>query len=133
MPERILLDTSAYAHLRANHEKVVERVAKADIVLLPAVVIGELCAGIHLGRHGAENRAALTDFLDEPFVATVQISQDIAERYGQIFADLRRAGTPIPTNDIWIAACAFETRSHLLTFDSDFGRIRKLERTIYKS
>ncbi|HEX7669336.1 MAG TPA: PIN domain-containing protein, partial [Polyangiaceae bacterium] len=87
---------------------------------------------IHLGKRGAENRVSLAEFLEEPFVSVLPVTSGVAERYGQIFAELRRAGTPIPTNDIWIAATTFEAAAHLLTFDGDFARVRKLERTILK-
>lgn len=132
MATRLVLDTSAYARFRIGHEVVVDRIAKAEVVLIPAVVLGELHAGIHLGRRGAENRVSLGEFLDEPFVAVLPVTPSVAERYGQIFAELRRAGTPIPTNDIWIAATTVEAAAHLLTFDGDFARVRRLERTILK-
>jgi tRNA(fMet)-specific endonuclease VapC len=57
----------------------------------------------------------------------------VAIRYGRFFADLRRAGTPIPTNDLWIAATALDSGAHLLTFDGDFERIAALDCTILLS
>ena len=53
-----------------------------------------------------------------------------ARRYGELFAELRAAGTPIPVNDIWIAATTMDAGAELVTFDSDFDRIARLERTI---
>ena len=50
--------------------------------------------------------------------------------YGLIFAALRGAGTPIPINEVWIAAAAIECRGHLLTFDSDYQRVPDLEHTL---
>lgn len=132
MAARVVLDTSAYARFRTGHEAVTDSIAKAEVVLIPAVVLGELHAGIHLGKRGAENRVSLAEFLEEPFVSVLPVTSGVAERYGQIFAELRRAGTRIPTNDIWIAATTFEAAAHLLTFDGDFARVRKLERTILK-
>ena len=51
---------------------------------------------------------------------------------GELFVALRRAGTPIPVNDIWIAAATIDAGAHLLTFDSDFDRIAQLDRTIFR-
>jgi predicted nucleic acid-binding protein len=56
-------------------------------------------------------------------VREVELNRRVARRYGALFARLRSAGTPIPINDVWIAAAAMETGSRLITFDRDFERI----------
>jgi tRNA(fMet)-specific endonuclease VapC len=127
---RIILDTSAYSHLRANHGVVVERIATADVVYLSTTVLGELDAAFRLGRRAGDNRAKLEEFLREDFVAVLDVTADVARRYGEIFAALRAAGTPIPVNDIWIAAATVDSGAHLLTFDKDFGRVAGLDCTI---
>jgi tRNA(fMet)-specific endonuclease VapC len=65
----------------------------------------------------------LEHFLSEPDVEIPPMDFSIADRYGQLVADLRRKGTPIPTNDIWIAATALENGARLLTADRHFERI----------
>jgi predicted nucleic acid-binding protein len=130
MASRVVLDTSAYAHFRARHPVVLQLIAEADVVQLPVTVLGELEAGFRLGRRVEENRSTLGQFLDEPWVSVLTISRDVALQYGRIFANLRRAGTPIPTNDIWIAAAAIDAGSHLVTFDTDFERIEGLHSTV---
>lgn len=127
---RLVLDTSAYSNLRAGHETVLDRVAAAEVVLVPTVVLGELEAGFELGTRGLENRRTLSEFLAEPFVAILPTTPDVARRYGQIFATLRRAGTPIPTNDLWIAATTLDCGGHLLTLDHDFERVEGLPCTV---
>jgi tRNA(fMet)-specific endonuclease VapC len=129
---RIVLDTSAYSHFRANHAEVLNRIAAADIVYLPTIVLGELEAAFRQGRRAADNRAKLEAFLQEDFVGTLPVSLDDARRYGEIFAELRAAGTPIPVNDIWIAAATIDAGAELITFDSDFDRIARLQRTILR-
>jgi tRNA(fMet)-specific endonuclease VapC len=123
----IVLDTSAYSQLRRGHAGVLDRLSAADAVLVPAIVIGELHAGFALGDRVRDNIALLEDFLREPFVDTIDLNAPIAARYGRVFAELRRAGTPIPINDVWIAACALQVGGQLLTFDADFGRVRDLD------
>jgi tRNA(fMet)-specific endonuclease VapC len=130
---RLVLDTSAYSHLRAGDDRVLDFIAAAQIVLLPTVVLGELEAAFLLGRRERENRRLLAEFLAEPFVSVLPITPSVAIRYGRFFADLRRAGTPIPTNDLWIAATALDSGAHLLTFDGDFERIAALDCTILLS
>jgi tRNA(fMet)-specific endonuclease VapC len=99
-------------------------------VYLPTTVLGELEAAFRLGRRTGDNRAKLEEFLQEDFVSVLPVTTDVARRYGEIFVDLRTAGTPIPVNDIWIAAATIDAGAQLITFDSDFDRIARLERTI---
>lgn len=127
---RLVLDTSAYSHLRAGHPQVLDRVAAAEAVFLPIVVIGELEAAFLLGSRERENRRVLAEFLSEPFTAVLPVTLGVTRHYGQLIAELRRAGTPIPINDVWIAATTRDCGGHLLTFDTDFGRIRSLDCTI---
>lgn len=118
-----MLDTSAYSHLRAGHGEVLARLSAAKEVVLTATVLGELQAAFRLGRRARENQAALERFLGEAFVREAPVTAETARRYGQVFAALRRAGTPIPVNDVWIAASTLELGGHLLTFDTDFERV----------
>ena len=67
-------------------------------------MLGELEAGFELGSRVRENRIVLAEFLEEPFVGTLPTTREVAGRYGRLFAELRRAGTPVPINDVWIAA-----------------------------
>jgi tRNA(fMet)-specific endonuclease VapC len=127
---RIVLDTSAYSHFRSNHAGVVDRIATADRVYLPTIVLGELEAAFRRGRRTGDNRAMLEAFLREDFVGVLPVTTDVARRYGELFVELRTAGTPIPINDIWIAATAIDAGTELVTFDTDFQQIARLDRTI---
>ena len=109
---------------------MLDAVAAAEAVLLPATVLGELEAAFELGARANENRVVLTEFLDEPFVSILPTDRAIARRYDQVFALLRRAGTPIPVNDIWIAAATLDCGGHLLTFDQRFRHIQGLDLTL---
>ena len=126
----LVLDTSAYSWLRSGDHQVMELIAQAEVVLLPTIVLGELEAGFELGGRSRENRVVLGEFLAEPWVGVQAVTQDVARRYGRIFADLRRAGTPIPLNDVWIAAITQQCSGHLLTYDGHFRSIGGLEVTV---
>ena len=124
---RLTLDTSAYSHLRAGHEVVLDLATAADSIFVPVTVLGELYGAFELGSRRRENQATLTEFLSEPFVTVVPATSSVARHYGRIYAELRRAGTPIPVNDMWIAAATVETGSCLLTFDADFASVQSLD------
>ena len=70
-----------------------------------------------------QNLTRLADFLAKPTVSALEISAETAEVYGQIKNRLRRAGTPIPINDVWLSAQAIETGAALITFDGHFGSV----------
>jgi len=62
-----------------------------------------------------------------PFVPGIQTLPRVARHYGRVYAALRRAGTPIPTNDMWIAAATLDTGACLVTLDRDFTRVQGLD------
>jgi tRNA(fMet)-specific endonuclease VapC len=120
---RILLDTNAYSALVEGQPEIGIHVREAEEVLISTVVLGELLFGFHNGSRYEQNRRVLDRFLHEPGVQIVTLTFTTAERFGEIFANLRKRGKPIPTNDIWIAAQAVETGSDLLSFDSHFREV----------
>lgn len=127
--DRLVLDTSAYSHFRAGHPQVLDLLAAAATVVIPATVLGELEAAFQLGRRARENRLTLAEFLSEPFVTVWPTTAAVAGHYGRVFAELKRAGTPVPVNDVWIAAACLDCVGRLVTFDSDFERISGLDVT----
>lgn len=128
--ERLVLDTSAYSRMLQRHSQVLDLVSDAGQVVLSTVTLGELQAGFEIGTKAGQNRRTLELFLDEPYVEVAAITGETALQYGRIFAMLRAAGTPLPTNDIWIAATAIDRGAQLLTFDRHFGQISNLEALI---
>ncbi|MHB8874891.1 MAG: PIN domain-containing protein [Myxococcaceae bacterium] len=130
MPRCIALDTSAYSHLRGGDERVIEFVAEAAQVCLPVTVLGELDAAFRWGTRRKDNEARLREFLEAPFISVLEVTVDVARRYGQVMAGLRRKGTPVATNDIWIAAATLDAGAHLVTFDHDFEMIDALDLTV---
>jgi tRNA(fMet)-specific endonuclease VapC len=120
---RVLLDTNAYSDLRRGREAVVERIRAAEEVLLSSVVAGELLYGFRVGSRFKRNLTELEAFLARPFVRFLPVTRVTADRYARIASALRRKGTPIPTNDIWIAAHAVETGADLLSSDAHFSHV----------
>ncbi len=121
-----LLDTSAYSQLKRGHEGVAELVRRSRLLYFSAIVAGELFHGFRRGSRYHHNRRELDAFLANDRVRFLPVTLDTADRFGRVTADLRRRGTPIPTNDIWIAAHAMETGAELLTFVRHFERVQGL-------
>ena len=130
VPDRVVLDTSAYSQFRGGETRVMDMIAAAVVVHLPAIVLGELQAGFQLGERYQENARSLAEFQAEPFVMPLPVTPEVARRYGRVFASLRRKGTPIPINDVWIAAVTITAGAHLVTFDSDFRHVEGLDHTL---
>lgn len=120
---KILLDTSAYTNLLKLYPRLMTLVEEADTVYFSPVVYAELVEGFALGSKERYNREHLERFLALPNVHFVDITRETAEIWGSIRKSLRKQGTPIPINDIWIAAQAMETGSVLFTYDDHFAHI----------
>jgi len=131
--KRLVLDTSAYSHMRTGHAALLDLLAAAEALLIPVTVLGELEGAFEIGSCAKANRHSLTEFLSEPFVFVLDTTPDVARHYGQIYARQRRSGRPIPVNDMWIAAAAVDNGGHLLTFDKDFARIEGLDCTVLRA
>jgi predicted nucleic acid-binding protein len=124
--KRILLDTSAYSHLMRGSKMVASVLDEADEVYLCAIVIGELLAGFKRGSREQENKTILKDFLAVSTVGVLDVDDSTAERYSLIIDYLKKCGTPIPTNDIWIAASAMQHGLILLTSDVHFSSLPQI-------
>ena len=122
----LVLDTNMYTAYMGGAAEVRAKVRAAQRVLLPAATVAELLYGFRHGSRYDKNRAQLDEFLDSPFVEFHPATFETADRFGRIAAELRRAGTPIPVNDVWIAAHAMESGAVVLTGDGHFERISGL-------
>ena len=120
---RLCLDTTGYSRLMRGHDRLRERLEEADEVLLPATVLGELYAGFQGGRREEENRSLLAAFRRQPGVVVIDVTDNVSQRYAAVVAALKRQGTPIPTNDIWIAAAALENGGRIVAYDAHFAAV----------
>ena len=123
MAVAILVDTSGYTAFKRGHPAALAAIRATEQILLSTVVLGELLAGFAAGTQRERNRSELDQFLTGPRVMTVPVTAITAERYAHIYLYLRTAGKPIPTNDLWIAAAAFEHGAELLTADGHFSYV----------
>jgi len=121
--KKILLDTNAYARFLSGDEKVMASMAQADSVHMSVFVLGELFAGFKAGSKEKSNKQLIERFLLKPTVSVLDATMETADIFGLIMASLRKSGTPIPINDVWIAAHCLETGSVLITYDDHFAQI----------
>jgi len=123
---KVLIDTSAYSALLRGSTEVLEALERADLVYLSIFVLAELYVGFKGGSKEAANKRLLGRFLARPTARILHATEETADVFAVIKCALKRAGTPIPLNDVWIAAHALETGSVLVTFDSHFSKVSGL-------
>ena len=126
-----MLDTSAYVGFKRNAVEAVEIITKAELIVFSPVVMGELMLGFRNGTRFKENMDDLDRFLAHDAVDLLPIGKITSDRYSRIAVNLKQQGTPIPTNDIWIAAQAMEQGAELITSDQHFEKINGLVYTIF--
>lgn len=123
---RYMMDTSAYVAAMRGHAGIQESLRYADEITVCPVMLGELQAGFMKGSARKKNVETLARFLDSPRVRMVAIDDTTAEMYAAIYDSLRRAGTPVPTNDLWLAASAMQHGLKVLTTDGHYGLIAQI-------
>jgi tRNA(fMet)-specific endonuclease VapC len=121
--KKILLDTNAYSAFMVGDESVLSALGSADTAYLSIFVIGELLTGFKGGQKERSNRLIFEQFKAKPTVKILNATEDTAEIFASIKTALKKAGTPIPINDIWIASHALETGAQLISFDEHFKAI----------
>ena len=117
------IDTNAYTRMRVGHPRLQNLMEESHCLFVPVVVLGELYTGFCQGNRVEENEEALLTFLEKPGIRVQDITWDIARRYAYLMKTLKTSGTPIPTNDVWIASTALELGARLLTYDKHFEHV----------
>ncbi len=123
---RFCLDTSAYSRFKSGEPRVTDLIESAEWLGLPAAALGELWLGFLGGRKLEANERELAEFLAHPVVHSLPLDEEVARLFGEIALDLRRQGSPLPTNDVWIAAAAARHGATVLTFDPHFEAIGRV-------
>lgn len=124
----VAIDTNRYVDLCREEPAAIALIEKCSRIVLPFVVLAELRCGFELGGRASENERALSRFLQLPRAETVYPDDSTTRIYATIARELRRAGTPIPTNDIWIAAIVLQHDLVLFSRDRHFDAIPRIAR-----
>jgi len=124
--KRILIDTNVYSAFKRNDAGVVPVLKKVEYIGVSVVVLGELIGGFQYGGRTQRNINELEQFLDSPRVFVIDVDEETAGFYAEIYKMLRKKGNPIPSNDMWVAASAMRHGLSLFTLDDHFNYINGL-------
>jgi tRNA(fMet)-specific endonuclease VapC len=125
---RVALDTNRYVDLCKGVVETLTLLEEAEAVVVPFVVLGELRAGFANGRRQAENERTLRRFLLKDSVDVLFADDQTTHHYAAVFLQLRKQGTPIPTNDIWLAALVLQHNLVLHARDRHFDHLPQIIR-----
>lgn len=125
---RVLLDSNRYTDFARGESTAVDCLQRATRVYVPFVVLAELRAGFLCGSRSQRNEANLTRFLATPRVDALYADDETTHHYARLFRQLRAQGTPVPTNDLWIAALAVQHGLQLFARDRHFDHLPQVPR-----
>ena len=122
----MIVDTNGLSAWWLNEPSFVSHIEHADRLCVPVPALAEFRFGILKSRF----REKMTAWLDESLAATtVLVADDATTRhYAEIRLQLASAGTPIPMNDLWIAAIARQHKLPVLSRDAHFDNVSGLTR-----
>lgn len=124
----LVLDTNIYCDYAEGLPHAVDAIAiYGEDIYLPSIVIGELMYGFIRGKKQQFNESKLRQFITTLKVEVIDVTADVARKYGLIFTALRKKGAKIPINDVWVAACCMEVGGTLLTRDRHFRYVEQIE------
>ncbi len=122
----VVIDTNAYSGFKRGLVPMVDVFRHVPRIVVPLVVAAELLAGFEAGTRAARNRQEFSAFLASRRVVLDRPDLGTAEAYARVYGRLRKIGTPIPTNDLWVAATAIRLELPLVTLDAHFGQVEGL-------
>jgi tRNA(fMet)-specific endonuclease VapC len=125
---RLALDTNRYTDLCRGDASVVDLIQTAEEVWLPLIVVGELRAGFAAGSQEVRNEAVLRRFLSKPGIGILYADEQTTHHYASVYRQLRKQSTPIPTNDMWIAALVLQHSLVLFARDAHFDALAQIVR-----
>ena len=125
---RLVLDTNTYCDYAEGLPDVVDIMAThSQYLFIPSIVLGELHFGFMKGSRQQFNEKKLRQIISRLKIEMIDVNADVARKYTDIYRSLERKGTPIPINDVWIAACCMEVGGTLLTRDQHFEAVDQIE------
>ena len=122
----MILDTNALSAIAEGELGVANIFARARVVAIPVIVLGEYRYGIARSRHEGKYERWLEEMVSISRV--LEIDEETALWYARLCRQLKDAGTPIPSNDAWIGALCRQHALPLLSRDRHFDLIKGLRR-----
>ena len=125
----LILDTNALSAVAEGQPEIGRMVNTAARPAIPVIVLGEY----RFGTAGSRFRIAYEGWL-EKYLSTyviLPVDEGTAIKYASLRMELKAAGTPIPSNDIWIAALCRQHSRPILSRDRHFDLVRGLKRVAW--
>jgi len=122
----LILDTNALSAAAGHEPAALELVARAERVAVPVIVLGEYRLGIAQSRYHASYKNWLRDWIAA--VTVLDIEEETAQYYAAIGLELKKKGTPIPSNDLWIAALCRQHSLPIVSRDRHFDLVAGIQR-----
>jgi tRNA(fMet)-specific endonuclease VapC len=122
----VILDTNGLSAVADGDAALEPVLRKAAEVAVPVIVLGEYRYGIRQSRDRQRYEQWLTESIRNYRV--LDVDEETAISYANLRSELKRAGTPIPSNDVWIAALCRQHSFPLLSRDRHFDLVRGIER-----
>lgn len=126
---KVLVDTNRLTDALRGDEALVSTLERCEEISIPFVALAELKAGFLAGSRREDNEASLNRLLNLPGVAILYADRETTNFYARLYVYLRKVGTPIPTNDLWIASLAMQHNLMLLTRDQHFEKLPQIARS----
>lgn len=120
---RVALDTNRLTDLFRGDTELANWLEYCEEVWIPLIVLAEIKAGFWGGAKHNRNEILLRELLNKPTFKVLLSGFETAEHYARLYVQLKRAGTPIPDNDLWIAALVLEHNLLLVTRDRHFHHV----------
>jgi tRNA(fMet)-specific endonuclease VapC len=128
---KLVLDTNVYCDYAEGLPETVDLIASyGQYIYIPAIVVGELTYGFMKGKRQQFNERKLRQIISRLKIEIIDVTADVARKYGIIFLSLKKKGAKIPINDVWIAACCMEVGGTLLTRDKHFKYVDQVESVV---
>lgn len=124
---KLVIDTNFYKALIDENPNALEALENANTIYIPFVVYAELYYGFKHGSKFDVNFKTLNRFIENFSIQIIHGDTDVATKYADIFNDLLKKGKPIPTNDVWIAACCMSVGGILHTYDKHFNSVHQIQ------
>lgn len=122
----MILDTNGLSALAEGEPALEPLLRKATQIAIPVIVLGEYRYGIAHSRDRKHYEEWLTAYLSG--FRILDVDEETTLSYRDVRTELNRAGTPIPSNDVWIAALCRQHRLPLLSRDRHFDAVSRIRR-----
>jgi tRNA(fMet)-specific endonuclease VapC len=125
---KIAIDTNRYSDADRGEAEVLMVLRAAETIFIPFIVLAELRFGFMNGSRPAENERKLSRFVSSPRVELLFPDEATTKEYARVASQLRKQGTPIPTNDLWVAALTIQHSLTLYARDRHFDHLPQIAR-----